>query len=242
MARSQCDTPLVSNLLNKMCMQPEIWRQIFQKSCGKISACHMPDISSCSSRKPRTSTRSAAGLSRTPASFLKMLFPLLPRHRRSQCFFLSKTQDLLDGYQNFAEEAVTSNLNMPMVNDPGYEIILIGKLQGLVHWVLECRQRHSLRSDNVFGKTNLLQRVCLVIHYMERHGMRQTFANYNGDYGEKVRLEIETQQLTLNQDKQHEHNLNLTLQQRKTPSPKRSRRLMNWGVEPWSFLILPTVA
>ncbi len=46
---------------------------------------------------------------------------------------------------------------------------------------------------------------------MERHGMRRTFANCNGDYGEKVRLEIETQQLTLNQDKQHEHNLNLTL-------------------------------
>jgi hypothetical protein len=144
-------------------------------------------------------------------------------------------------------------LNMPMVNDPGYEIILIGKLQGLVHWVLECRQRHSLRSDNVFGKTNLLQRVCLVIHYMERyrmwwsrdmerHEMRQTFANCNGDYGEKVRLEIETQQLTLNQDKQHEHNLNLILWQRKTPSPRRSRRLMNLGVEPWSFLIPPTVA
>ncbi len=46
------DTPLVSNPLSKMCMQPEIRRQISQKSCGRISACHMPDVSSCSSRKP----------------------------------------------------------------------------------------------------------------------------------------------------------------------------------------------
>jgi hypothetical protein len=34
-------------------------------------------------------------------------------------------------------------------------------------WLLEYWQQHSLRSDNVFGKTNLLQRVCLVIHCME---------------------------------------------------------------------------
>jgi hypothetical protein len=38
-------------------------------------------------------------------------------------------------------------------------------------WVLEYRQLHSLWSDNVFGETNLLQRVCLVIHYIERYGM-----------------------------------------------------------------------
>jgi hypothetical protein len=64
----------------------------------------------------------------------------------------------------------------------------------------------SLSGDSLHGKVwNVM------IKDMERHGMRQTLANCDGDYGEKVRLEIETQQLTLNQDKQHEHNLNLTL-------------------------------
>jgi hypothetical protein len=83
-----------------------------------------------------------------------------------------------------------------------------------------------------FGKTNLLHILCgdqlhgkvwnVMVKYMERHGMWQAFANCNGDYGEKVRLEIKIQQLTLHQDKQHEHNLNPTLWQRKTPSPRRS--------------------
>jgi phage-related protein len=47
--------------------------------------------------------------------------------------------------------------------------------------------------------------------YMKRHGMWRAFANCNGDYSKKVRLEIKTQQLTLNQDKQNEHNLNPTM-------------------------------
>jgi hypothetical protein len=46
---------------------------------------------------------------------------------------------------------------------------------------------------------------------MERHGMWQAFVNCNGDYNKKVKLEIKTQQLTLNQDEQHEHNLNPTM-------------------------------
>jgi hypothetical protein len=46
---------------------------------------------------------------------------------------------------------------------------------------------------------------------MERHGMWQAFVNCNGDYSKKVKLEIKTQQLTLNQDEQHEHNLNPTM-------------------------------
>jgi HJR/Mrr/RecB family endonuclease len=51
----------------------------------------------------------------------------------------------------------------------------------------------------------------VVIKYMKRHGMWRTFTNCNGDYSEDVRLEIKTQQLTLNQDKQNEHNLNPTM-------------------------------
>ncbi len=66
----------------------------------------------------------------------------------------------------------------------------------------------------------------VTIKYME-HGMWWAIADCNGDYSEKVKLEIKTQQLTLNQDKQHENNLNPTMWQRKTPSPRRSRRLMN---------------
>ncbi len=86
------------------------------------------------------------------------------------------------------------------------------KFSDLCIWVIKYKQRHSLRSDNVFWRNqsfidNLYGNPLhgkvwnVVIMYMERHGMWRTFVNCNGDYGEKLRLEIETQQLTLNQDK-----------------------------------------
>ncbi len=132
----------------------------------------------------------------------------------------------------------TGNMKMPMVNGPGHESIWIRQIAdtcafeylnigSYIHYeVIMCLAKPISYREFVWWSITWKGMEC-DDKDMERHGMWWTFANCNGDYGEKVRLEIETQQLTLNQDKQREHNLNLTLWQRKTPFPRRSTRLMN---------------
>jgi hypothetical protein len=122
----------------------------------------------------------------------------------------------------------TSNLKMPMVNGLGDEAFF----NDLCIWIIKYMQQHSLRNDNVFWRNqSFTNSLCgdplhgkvwnVAVKYMERRRMWQTFIHCNGDYGEKLKLEIKVQQLTLDQDKQHEHNLNPTLWQRKTPSPRK---------------------
>jgi hypothetical protein len=76
-------------------------------------------------------------------------------------------------------------------------------------WIIKYKQWHSLRNDNVFWQNQYFtDSLCgnplrgkvwnVVVKYMKRHGMWQTFIHCNGDYVEKLKLEIETQQLTLN--------------------------------------------
>jgi hypothetical protein len=112
--------------------------------------------------------------------------------------------------------------------------------------VIEYRWRCSLRSHNLFWKNqSFTGTLCgdqlhgkvwnVMIKYMEKHGMSWAFANCTGDYGEKVRLEIKTQQPTLHQDKQHEHDLNPTLWKRKTPSPRRSLQPNSIMYKPRTF-------
>jgi hypothetical protein len=60
---------------------------------------------------------------------------------------------------------------MPMVNGPGDESILIRQIART--WAFEYLNIGSYIHYEVIMclETNLLQRICLVIHYIERYGM-----------------------------------------------------------------------
>jgi putative hemolysin len=124
MARPQCDTPLVSNLLSKMCMQQGIRRQIFQKSRGRISACHMPDISSCNSRTP-AHMKCGRAVENT-GIFSQDAASSAGEAQAQPMLFFKYTRSI--GWLPKLWWRSTGNVKMPMVNGPGHESIWIRQI------------------------------------------------------------------------------------------------------------------